>query len=76
MSMNPQNMLQILGALNNFRSTHPKFAGFIAMMLRTGVPEGTVIEVTVTKPGEEGVTTNMKVTESDIRLFEALKEMV
>ena len=75
MSMNPQNMMQILGALATFRSNHPKFAGFMGMFLKSGVPEGTVIEVTVTRPGEESITTNMKVLDSDIKLFEALKEM-
>ena len=75
MGMNPQNMMQILGALGTFRSNHPKFAGFMGMFLRSGVPEGTIIEVTVTKPGEESITTNMKVLDSDIKLFEALKDM-
>ena len=75
MGMNPQNMMQILGALNTFRSNHPKFASFISIFLKGGIPEGTVIEVTVTKPGEESVTTNMKVLDSDIKLFEALKDM-
>ncbi len=75
MGMNPQNMMQILGALHTFRSNHPKFASFISIFLKGGIPEGTVIEVTVTKPGEESVTTNMKVLDSDIKLFEALKDM-
>ena len=53
MGMNPQNMMQMLGALNTFRSNHPKFASFMSIFLKGGIPEGTVIEVTVTKPGEE-----------------------
>lgn len=76
MGMNPQNMIQLLGALNTFRNDHPKFAAFIGMFLRSGIPEGTIIEITVTKPGEESVTTNMKVQESDIKLFEAMKGMI
>lgn len=73
--MNPQSMIQFMNALNTFRANHPKFAGFIGMFLKTGIPEGSVIEITVTKPGEEPVTTNMKVQQSDIELIQALKSI-
>ena len=75
MSMNPQYVMQFMGALNTFRKTHPKFASFIEKYIKGGVPEGTVIEVTVIRPGEEPVTTNMKVQQSDIDLIQALKNM-
>ena len=73
--MNPQSMMQFLGALNTFRTNHPKFAGFIGMFIKSGILEGSVIEITVTKPGEEPVTTNMKVQQSDIELMQALKSI-
>ena len=73
--MNPQNMVRFMGAINGFRSAHPKFAGFISHFMKTGMPEGTIIEVTVTRPGEDAVTTNMQVQQSDIELFESLKGM-
>ena len=47
--MNPQSMMQFMGALNTFRTNHPKFAGFIGMVMKSGIPEGSVIEITVTK---------------------------
>ena len=75
MGMNPQNMMQILGAIGTFRNEHPKFAAFLSHFLKGGIPEGTIIEMSVTRPGEECVTTNMKVTQSDIQLFEALRQM-
>jgi hypothetical protein len=73
--MNPQSMMQFMSALNTFRANHPKFAGFIGMFIKSGIPEGSVIEITVTKPGEEPLTTNMKVLQSDIELIQALKSM-
>ncbi len=73
--MNPGNMMKVIAALGTFRSNHPKFVSFAEHFLRTGIPEGSVIEVTITRPGEEGVTSNMKVTESDLELFASLKEM-
>ena len=68
-------MMQLIGALGTFRKEHPKFAGFLELMLKSGVPEDSVIEVTVTKPGENPVTANMKVLQSDIELISALKNM-
>lgn len=73
--MNPQTVMRLMAALGTFRSNHPKFASFAQTMLKRGINEGTVIEITVTRPGEESVTSNMKVTESDLELFRSLKEM-
>ncbi|MCR5688186.1 MAG: hypothetical protein K6G58_09210 [Lachnospiraceae bacterium] len=73
--MNPQTMMQLMGAVSSFRREHPKFAQFTELMIRSGIPEGSVIEVTVTKPGEEPVTANMKVLPSDIELINALRNM-
>lgn len=73
--MNPQSMMQFMGALNTFRANHPKFAGFMGMCIKEGIPEGSIIEITVTKPGEEPLTTNMKVLQSDIDFMQALKSM-
>ena len=73
--MNPQAMVQFLTALGTFRSSHPKFAAFLELMLKSGIPEDTVIEMTVTRPGEPGVTANMKVTQSDLELFSTLKDL-
>ena len=73
--MNPQAMMQLIGALGKFKSDHPKFASFIEMLIKSGVPEGSVIEVTVTRPGEDGITANMKVTQSDLDLVSALRDM-
>ena len=73
--MNPQAAMRVLSALNTFRSNHPKFVSFAEMMLKRGVIEDTVIEVTIQRPGEEPVTSNLKVTESDIELFRSLKDL-
>ena len=41
----------------------------------TGITEGTIIEITVTKPGEEPITTNMKVQQSDLELLQELQDI-
>ncbi len=73
--MNPQSMMQFLGAIGTFKNNHPKFAQFLEVMMREGIPEDSVIEVTVTKPGLEPVTANMKVLASDIELLQGLKKL-
>lgn len=73
--MNPQSAIKVMAAINTFRTNHPKFASFVQIMLNRGVEEDTVIEVTVTRPGEEPLTANMKVMQSDLELLAALKEL-
>lgn len=73
--INPSSIMKIMGAKNKFEQNHPKFASFLNYLFSTGVTEGTVLEITVTKPGEEPVTSNMKITRSDLDLLEEIKKM-
>ena len=66
--------MQVLSAVGTFKTNHPKFASFVEHFMRTGLPEDTVIEVTVTLPGQEPVTSNMKVLQSDLELLHSLKD--
>ena len=62
--------MKVMKAKNQFVSNHPKFAAFFRNVLTGGVQEGTV-----TRPGEEPMTTNMRVQQSDIELFQSLKDL-
>lgn len=73
--MNPASMMKVMGALKKFQSNHPKFFAFLNAAFGNGVEEGTIIEMTVTKPGCEPITTNIKVQQSDIELFNEIKSM-
>lgn len=68
-------MMKIMNAKNKFTGNHPKFVAFLNAVFSRGVTEGTIIEITVTRPGEEAVTTNMKVLKSDLELLDELKEL-
>lgn len=74
--MNPASMMKLMNAKNKFTENHPKFVAFLSKMFSMGVTEGTVIEITVTKPGEEPITTNMKVLQSDLDLMKELEGLV
>ncbi len=75
--MNPAMLMKLMSAKNTFTQNHPKFEAFVnAVFLKgNGIPEGTIIEISVTKPGEEPVSTNIKVLPSDLELVESLKEL-
>ena len=74
--MNTGAIFKMKGVLEKFNQNHPKVVSYFASVFgQNGVPEGSVIELTVTKPGEEPVTTNMKVTADDVELVQTLKEL-
>ena len=61
MAFNPATLMKLMGAKNKFTKNHPKFESFVkAVFLGHGsIPEGTIIEISVTRPGEEPITTNI-----------------
>ena len=73
--MNPAAMMQIMTALKKFESTHPKFVVFIKIMFGKGITEGTIIELTVINPGQDPVTTNIRVQQSDLELVKQLQDL-
>lgn len=73
--MNPGAIMKLMNAKNRFVAAHPKFASFFNYFMSSGIQEGTIIEVTITKPGENPVTSNMKVTASDLELVNELKNL-
>lgn len=73
--INPASLMKIMSAKNKFTANHPKFAAFLSAVFSGGVEEGTIIELTVTKPGQNPVTTNIKVQQSDLELLKELREL-
>lgn len=73
--VNPAAIMKLMGAKNQFEQTHPKFASFFKTIVSQGVEEGSVIEITVTKPDGTPITANMKVQRSDLELVEQLKNL-
>lgn len=73
--MNPASIMKIMNAKNKFTENHPKFVAFLNAVFSAGIIEDTVIEITVTRPGEAPITTNMKVKQSDLDLLNELKDI-
>ena len=76
MGINPSSLLKLKGAKDKFEASHPKMVSFLKTTFGGDIPEGTVIEISVTKPGEKPVVSNMKVKEADLELFGELKEII
>ena len=73
--MNPSDMMKIMSAKNKFDANHPKFSAFFRAVFSRPIEEGTIIEMTVTRPGEEPITTNLKVLQSDLDLLRELQNI-
>lgn len=73
--MNPLAIMKIKQSMTTFTANHPKFVMFLKNVFSNDIEPGTVIEISVQRPGMEKVTTNMKVQQSDLDLVEGLKGM-
>jgi len=73
--LNPSSIMKIMNAKNEFTANHPKFSAFINAVFKCGIEEGTIIEITVQKQGQEAMTSNIRVKQSDLELFQELKEL-
>lgn len=73
--MNPSNLFKMMQAKNKFEKNHPKAVAFVQRELLSGLPEGTVVEMSVTKPGQNKVTTNIRVTADDLEMMEEMKKL-
>ena len=68
-------MMKIKGAWDTFTRNHPKFPQFLGAVQRRGIPEGTIMAVTITYPDGQVMDTNIKVTQSDLDLFETIRKI-
>lgn len=73
--MNPASILKLISAKTKFESSHPKFVAFVKKVFSRPMEEGTVVEITVTAPGGDPLTANIKVQQSDLELFAELREL-
>ena len=73
--INPMRILQLKSAWDKFSANHPRFAPFIKAVSAYGIQPGTVIEVSVIPPDGQTLTTNLKITDSDLEMIETIKHL-
>lgn len=74
--MNTAILMKLMAAKNTFANNHPKFVAFLSTVFRDRIEEGTIIEISVQKPGQEKVTSNLKVQQTDLDLLQGLTELM
>ena len=70
--MNPMERMQFAKELENFKKNHPKVAKFLALEFGKGLPEGSILELKITRPGEEEKVSNMRILPDDQNFLKRL----
>ena len=73
--INPASMIKMMNAKKKFTENHPKFVAFLSAAFAGGIEEDTIIEISVEKPGQNKMTSNIKVKQSDLELLQELKNL-
>lgn len=73
MAMNPMALLKMKKSWDTFCGNHPRFPAFLQAVQSAGIKEGTIIEVTITTPEGRSMTTNVRITASDLQVYEDIK---
>lgn len=69
------DLMKMKSAWDKFTRSHPRFPQFLYAVKQKGVPEGTILGVTVEYPNGEKIATNIKVTAEDLDLFDSLSKL-
>ena len=68
-------IMKMKSAWDTVTNNHPKFMPFLQAVGREAIGDGTVIEVSVKSPDGKEYNTNMRLTQSDLELFEKMRTM-
>lgn len=70
--VNPTAIFKAKKSWETFCANHPRFPAFMQAVQSAGIQEGTIIEVSVTTPEGKTLTTNVKLTASDMQALNDL----
>lgn len=73
--MDLSTLMKMKGMFETFNKNHPRFIPFVQAAGRDAMMEGTVIDIKVTSPDGKEYNTNMKITQSDLELFESIQNI-
>ncbi len=74
MAFNPMDMMKIGERLKKFEADHPKVFAF-GRAAAGSMREGAVIEMSITSPEGEKITTNMRINADDVETLQILMGM-
>ena len=74
--INPAMIFRLKNSWEKFTASHPKFPMFLQAAVNNNVfREGTILEINITTPEGQNISTNLKVNPEDLELIEDLKNM-
>lgn len=73
--VNPAMIFKIKSMWDEFTRSHPKLPRFFQAVASHPLEEGTIIELTIQRPNGDTLTSNVKLTASDLDLMEQLKDL-
>lgn len=73
--LNPMKMMKLKKTWDTFTTNHPKFPKFMEAVKNKGLQEGSIIEITVTTVSGETLSSNLRITASDMELVAELKDV-
>lgn len=73
MAFNPMKLMKLKDTFRMLNSEHPKVLPFLRAVKDQALEEGTVMEISVTKPDGTNLTSNIRLTADDVR---AIKEFL
>lgn len=73
MAINPAAIFKVKKSWETFTRNHPRFPAFLQAVQSAGIQEGTIIEVSVTTPEGKTMTSNVRLSASDMEIFADLK---
>lgn len=74
--MNLSVLIKLQSAWSTFKNNHPKFPLFLKTVSKHGLEPETIIEIQVKSPDGTSFQSNIKLTESDLELFNELKQLL
>lgn len=74
--INPAKLLKLKKSWETFTYNHPKFPMFLKAVQRKGLEDGTVMEINITSPQGDKMTTNIKLNSIDIDLIKEITNIV
>jgi len=73
--VNPAMIFKVKSMWDEFTNNHPKLPRFFQAAASQPLEEGTVIELTIQRPNGDALTSNVRLTASDLALIDQLKEL-
>ena len=75
MAINPMQVLKLKDQLKAFTGRQPGCTSFVRAIRRKGLPEDSVLDLTITSPDGKTMSTNLRLSAEDIAFVRTISEL-